>query len=244
MTTQPTERRRLNLSTGVTSIIFNSKSRKLNKKLWTSGRNTNHTPSLTINGNAVESVRGAKFLGVHITDGLTWSTSTTSLVKKAQQRFHFLRWMRRADLHPSALTNSHRVAIGSLLTSSLSVWYGSCPAADQKSLQRVVEDSREDHQICPTIHPGPVPVWLPQESYRHHQRAHNTPSYHLARATAASGASLPDSATAFSNRPSDYSTHSRKFHEHLYHALICTHVNIHMYLHAAILHFALNYMHL
>jgi hypothetical protein len=150
--------------------------------------------------------------------------------------------MRRADLLPSALTTFYSSAIESILISRLSVWYDSGPAADQKSLQRVVEDSREDHQICPTIHPGPVPVWLPQESYRHHQRAHNTPSYHLARATAASGASLPDSATAFSNRPSDYSTHSRKFHEHLYLALICTHVNIHMYLHAAILHFALYYI--
>ena len=46
-----------------------------------------HTP-LTINGSAVESVKSTKFLGVHITDDLTWTTNTTFLVKKAQQRLH------------------------------------------------------------------------------------------------------------------------------------------------------------
>ncbi|XP_060799547.1 olfactory receptor 51I2-like [Neoarius graeffei] len=70
---------------------------------------------------AVESVKSTKFLGVHITDDLTWTTNTTSLVKKAQQRLHFLCRMRRADLPPSALTTFYRGAIESILTSSLGV---------------------------------------------------------------------------------------------------------------------------
>ena len=97
-----------------------------------------HTP-LTINGSAVESVKSTKFLGVHITDDLTWTTNTTFLVKKAQQRLHLLRRMRRANLPPSALTTFYRGAIESILTSSLSVWYGSCSAADKKALQRIAE---------------------------------------------------------------------------------------------------------
>ena len=101
-----------------------------------------HTP-LTIKGSAVESVKSTKFLGVHITDDLTWTTNTTSLVKKAQQRLHFLRRMRRANLPPSALTTFYRGAIESILTSSLSVWYGSCPVADQKTLQRVVRSAEK-----------------------------------------------------------------------------------------------------
>lgn len=101
-----------------------------------------HTP-LTINGSAVESVKSTKFLGVHITDDLTWTTNTTALVKKAQQRLHFLRRMRRASLSPSALTIFYRGAIESILTSSLSVWYGSCHIADQKALQRVVRTAEK-----------------------------------------------------------------------------------------------------
>ena len=85
-----------------------------------------HTP-LTIKGSAVESVKSTKFLGVHITDDLTWTTNTTSLVKKAQQRLHFLCRMRRANLPPSALTTFYRGAIESILTSSLSlVWQLPC----------------------------------------------------------------------------------------------------------------------
>ena len=51
--------------------------------------------------------------------------------------------MRRADPPPSALTTFYRGAIESILTSSLSVWYGSCPVADQKALQRVVRTAEK-----------------------------------------------------------------------------------------------------
>lgn len=41
-----------------------------------------HNP-LIINGNTVKSVRSTKFLGMHIADDRTWTTNTTSLVKRA-----------------------------------------------------------------------------------------------------------------------------------------------------------------
>lgn len=46
--------------------------------------------------------------------------------------------MRRANLLLPVLTTFYRATIESILTCSLSVWYNSCTAADQKSLQRVV----------------------------------------------------------------------------------------------------------
>ena len=49
-----------------------------------------HTP-VHINSAAVETVEHMKFLGVHMSDRLTWSLHTSSLVKKANQRLHFLR---------------------------------------------------------------------------------------------------------------------------------------------------------
>jgi hypothetical protein len=42
-------------------------------------------PPIYIDGTAVEKVESFKFLGVHITDKLKWTTHTYSVVKKAQQ---------------------------------------------------------------------------------------------------------------------------------------------------------------
>ena len=43
-------------------------------------------PPIHINRTVVEKVESFKFLGVHITDKLKWSTHTDSVVKKVQQR--------------------------------------------------------------------------------------------------------------------------------------------------------------
>ncbi|KAI4882184.1 hypothetical protein NFI96_024767 [Prochilodus magdalenae] len=61
-----------------------------------------HTP-ITINGAAVERVRGFKFLGVHITEELTWTEHTRRVMKKAQQRLFFLRRLRRFGMNPRIL---------------------------------------------------------------------------------------------------------------------------------------------
>ncbi len=51
-------------------------------------RNSVDHPPLTIDSSTVERVSSTKFLGVHITEDLTWTTNTTSFSKKAQQRLH------------------------------------------------------------------------------------------------------------------------------------------------------------
>ncbi|KAL0170115.1 hypothetical protein M9458_034711, partial [Cirrhinus mrigala] len=54
-----------------------------------------HAP-LTINGASVERVSSTKFLGVHITEDLSWTNNTSALAKKSQQRLYFLCKLRRA----------------------------------------------------------------------------------------------------------------------------------------------------
>ncbi|KAL0150126.1 hypothetical protein M9458_054553 [Cirrhinus mrigala] len=72
--------------------------------------NVNKTKEVVIDfSSTVERVSSTKFLGVHITEDLTWTTKTTSLSKKAQH------------LPPPILTR-----------------YGNCSAADHKTLQRTV----------------------------------------------------------------------------------------------------------
>ncbi|KAI2661110.1 hypothetical protein H4Q32_030147 [Labeo rohita] len=102
------------------------------------------TPPLTIDSSVVERVSSTKFLGVHITEDLTWTTNTMSLSKKAQQRLHFLRWLKRAGLPPPILTTFYRGTIESVLTSCITVWYGNCSAADRKTLQRGHSCHQED----------------------------------------------------------------------------------------------------
>ncbi len=101
-------------------------------------RNSVDHPPLTIDSSTVERVSSTKFLGVHITEDLTWTTNTMSLSKKAQQRLHFLRRLKRASLPPPILITFYRGAIESVLTSCITVWYGNCSAADRKTLQRTV----------------------------------------------------------------------------------------------------------
>ncbi len=94
-------------------------------QIWTqeAGTDDTHNRTLTL---------------VHITEDLTWTTNTMSLSKKAQQRLHFLRRLKRASLPPPILTTFYRGTIESVLTSCITVWYGNCSAADRKTLQRTV----------------------------------------------------------------------------------------------------------
>lgn len=94
---------------------------------------------MVIHGNAMESVRSTKLLGVYITDDLTWTTNTTSLVRRTQQRFHFVQLIRRTNLSLSVLTTFYR----DTMESSLLVWCKSCPTSDQTSSQILVRTAEK-----------------------------------------------------------------------------------------------------
>ncbi len=64
-----------------------------------------HTP-ITIDKTPVERVTSFKFLGVHITEDLTWSAHTDAVLKKAHQRLFFLRRLRKFGTSPRILSPS------------------------------------------------------------------------------------------------------------------------------------------
>ncbi|KAI4891278.1 hypothetical protein NFI96_006373, partial [Prochilodus magdalenae] len=101
-----------------------------------------HLP-LHVGGSAVEVVSSYRYLGVHLSNNLTWSNNTSSLVRKAHQRLYFLRRLRRAGLGSSVLTSFYRCVVESVLCSSISVWHGSCSAADRKALQRLLKAAQK-----------------------------------------------------------------------------------------------------
>lgn len=88
-----------------------------------------------------------KFLGVHITEDLTWATK--SLSKKAQQQLHFHRQLTRASFPPAILTTFYMGTIECMLTSWINVWYGNCSTA-YPSMDS--EHSCKDHRgLFPSI---------------------------------------------------------------------------------------------
>ncbi len=96
-----------------------------------------YTP-LMISGTPVERVSSIKYLGVNISEDLTWTTHIQTQVKKARQRLYYLRQMRKFRVSPAILKTFYSGAIESVLTQCISVWYGNSLNPDCKALQRVV----------------------------------------------------------------------------------------------------------
>ncbi len=151
-----TERKGHSWLNGVAQTTCPSMWVRQRKLWWTSGWNSADHPSLTIDTSTVERVSSTKFLGVYIKENLTWTTNTTSLSKKAQQRLHFLCWLKRASLPPPILTTFYRGTIESVLTSCFTVWYRNCSAATC-GLQDPPADNEhscKDHRCPSPLHPG------------------------------------------------------------------------------------------
>jgi hypothetical protein len=88
----------------------------------------------------LEWVESFKFLCVHITKELTWSTHTHTVLKMARQRLFPLRRLKRFGMGPQTLKKFYRCTIESILTGCITAWYGNCKAPDRKTLQRVVAE--------------------------------------------------------------------------------------------------------
>jgi hypothetical protein len=69
-------------------------------------------PPIHIHGTAVDKVKSFKFLDVHITDNMKWSTHADCVLKNAQQH---LRRLNKFSLAPKTLTNFYRCTIESIL---------------------------------------------------------------------------------------------------------------------------------
>ncbi len=96
-----------------------------------------YTP-LMISGTPVERVSSFKYLGVNISEDLTWTAHIQTQVKKARQRLYHLRQLMKFRVSPAILKTFYSGAIESVLTKCISVWYGNSSNQDCKALQRVV----------------------------------------------------------------------------------------------------------
>lgn len=134
-----------------------------------------HSP-LNIGGSPVEIVQSTKFLGVHLTENLTWSLNTSHTAKKAQQRLYFLRRLRKAHLPPPILTMFYRGTIESILSSCITAWFGNCTVSDRKTLQRIVRTAEKIIGVSPLYYRH-LHITLHPQSHQHCGRPH-TPLTH------------------------------------------------------------------
>ncbi len=80
-----------------------------------------------------------KFLGLTVSEYLSWGNNITLAVGTAQQHLFFLRKLKKANLPQKLMLNAYNCAIHSVLTYGLLVWFSSCTAAEQQMIQMVVK---------------------------------------------------------------------------------------------------------
>ncbi|KAK3525619.1 hypothetical protein QTP70_001337 [Hemibagrus guttatus] len=80
------------------------------------------------------------YLGVHITQDLSWSCHINTVVKKAPHLYH-LRCLRDFRLPFKVLRNFYSCTIESILTGNIANWFGNSTMQDRQALQRVVQSA-------------------------------------------------------------------------------------------------------
>ena len=85
-----------------------------------------------------------KFLVVHITNKLTWSKHTKTVVIKVRQNIFPLRRLKIFGIGPQILKRFYSCTIEGILPGMATryAWYGNCSVSDCKALQRVVHTAQ------------------------------------------------------------------------------------------------------
>lgn len=84
-----------------------------------------------------------KFLGVHVAIDLTWSTNTSTVVIKAQQRLHFLRLLRKCQLETKLVQTFYHTTTESVLAYCITVWFAGHKIKNKKALQGVIKTAQK-----------------------------------------------------------------------------------------------------
>ncbi len=112
--------------------------RRLSDVSFTCILNHKHLIDVYLTSKIIERVSSFKYLGVNISEDLTWTAHIQTQVKKARQRLYHLRQLRKFRVSPAILKTFYSGAIESVLTQCISVWYNNATNQDCKALQRVV----------------------------------------------------------------------------------------------------------
>ena len=87
----------------------------------------------------MELVDSFKFLGTTIANTLKWDINAETIAKKAQQRMFFLCQLKKFRVNKTILTQFYRAVIESVLTFSITVWFGSASIHNKNVLEGIVK---------------------------------------------------------------------------------------------------------
>ena len=94
-------------------------------------RRAEHAP-IHIDRAVMEWTNSLKFLGLEITNKLSWSKYTKTVMKRARQNLFPPRRLKRFSMGPQKVLKSfYSCTIESILTSCFTFWYDNCSASDQ-----------------------------------------------------------------------------------------------------------------
>ena len=96
---------------------------------------------LLINGEEVERVDSFKFLGTTISHDLAWTPHIIAAVKKARQRMYFLRQLNKFRVNQMILSTFYRSVIESILTFSITVWFGNTTKKDKSMINKIIRNA-------------------------------------------------------------------------------------------------------
>ncbi len=142
---RPTEKRCMPWHASARKTTSHSTSTKPRSLWWIPGDRRENTPPSSLTGHLWNRVSSFKFLGVHITEDLTWSAHTDAVLKKAKQTLFFLRRLRKFGMSPHILHSFYTCTVESILTGCITAWYGNRTSSNRKALQRVVRT------VCHTV---------------------------------------------------------------------------------------------
>lgn len=98
---------------------------------------------IVIDAEIVERVGEYKYLGFVIDDQLKGNANTSMVVKKCNQRLHFLRILNNLHIDKNIISLFYKSTIESILSFSLTTWYGKLTSGDKRKLNRIVRKSRK-----------------------------------------------------------------------------------------------------
>ena len=106
-------------------------------------RNKSTYEPIVIDETEVEQIDVFKFLGIYITNDLTWHFNCTELLKKARQRLYFLRVLSSFKMNKDILVNFYSCIIESIITSNILVWFGRATKRDIDLLTAVIKSAEK-----------------------------------------------------------------------------------------------------
>ena len=93
--------------------------------------------NIEIKNQAVEIVENFKYLGITIDSALKFKPHVNNVVAKAYQRMHILRKLRSFEVNNKTMVQIFKSLVLSIITFSMSVWYGSCGVKEKNKIQRI-----------------------------------------------------------------------------------------------------------